>query len=46
MQIEMTGLSSKGKRIVAEQSGHYIHLQQPEIVIEAIKEVISELRKI
>jgi hypothetical protein len=26
MQMELAGLSSKGKRMVAEKSGHYIHL--------------------
>ncbi len=45
MQMEIAALSSKGKRLVAEQSGHYIHLQQPRIVVEAIKEVIEMVRK-
>lgn len=42
MQKEMAGMSSRGKRIVAEESGHYIHLQQPELVIEVIKEVVKK----
>jgi pimeloyl-ACP methyl ester carboxylesterase len=42
MQIELASLSSKGKRVVAEQSGHYIHLEQPRLVIDAIKQVIED----
>jgi pimeloyl-ACP methyl ester carboxylesterase len=34
--------SSRGKHIVAAGSGHWIHLDEPELVIEAIREVIEE----
>ena len=33
-----------GKRIVAEKSGHFIQLQEPELVINAIKEVVEKAR--
>jgi pimeloyl-ACP methyl ester carboxylesterase len=36
--------SSRSKLIVAEQSGHAIMLAQPELVIEAIREIIEEAR--
>lgn len=36
---EMAGLSSQGKVIVAERSGHAIHYDQPELVVAAIREV-------
>jgi pimeloyl-ACP methyl ester carboxylesterase len=42
MQLELASLSSKGKRVVVEQSGHYIHLQQPQFVIDAIKQVVAD----
>jgi pimeloyl-ACP methyl ester carboxylesterase len=42
LQVELAALSSKGKRIVAEGSGHNIHLDQPELVISAIEEVLAE----
>lgn len=41
MHVELAALSSNGKRIVAEQSGHYIQLDQPELVIDAIREVVE-----
>jgi pimeloyl-ACP methyl ester carboxylesterase len=45
LQHEMAGLSSNGRLVVAEQSGHAIHLDQPELVIIAIKEVVMAARK-
>lgn len=37
-------LSTRGKLIVAEKSGHEIHWYQPEMVIEAIKEIVEQAR--
>lgn len=42
LQVELAALSSNGKRIVAEGSGHNIHLDQPELVINAIQDVLAE----
>ena len=44
MHLELTAQSSKGKRIIAEQSGHYIQFDQPEQVIESIREVVEAER--
>lgn len=45
MQAELAALSSAGQQIIAEQSGHYIHLEQPQLVIDAIKQVIAVYRQ-
>ncbi len=44
MQVELTARSSRGKQIVAPESGHYIHVEQPELVVEAIREVVDMIR--
>jgi pimeloyl-ACP methyl ester carboxylesterase len=44
LQAEMAMLSSSGKLLVAEQSGHAIHLDQPDLVIEAVREVLTAVR--
>jgi len=44
-QSELVALSSVSKQIIAEQSGHYIQLQQPDLVIAAILEMVDALRK-
>lgn len=36
--------SSEAPQIIAENSGHYIHLDQPELVIQSILEMIGRVR--
>lgn len=45
MQAELVAQSSNGQRIIAENSGHYIQLDQPEMVIDAIREVVEAVRR-
>jgi hypothetical protein len=45
MQSELAARSSRGKRIVAEKSANYIQLDQPELVIDAIREVVEVARR-
>jgi hypothetical protein len=44
-QALVAGQSSNGKLIVAEQSGHAIQYEQPELVIAAIREVAAAARE-
>lgn len=44
MQLELTALSSQGQRVVAQKSGHSIQLDQPDLVIGAIREVHAAQR--
>jgi len=37
-------LSSKGKLVVAEKSGHHVQLEQPYLVVEAIAELLNASR--
>ncbi len=41
-QKDLVTKSTKGKRIIAEHSGHMIPHEQPEIIIEAIREVVGK----
>ncbi len=43
LQIELTGLSTNSKRILATESGHMISLEQPEIIVDAIDEQLDRL---
>ena len=40
-----TALSSRGKLIIAENSGHAIQLYRPDLVKQAIREVVSAVRR-
>lgn len=44
-QTELAALSSESNQIIAEESGHYIQLAQPALVIDAIREMVEALRK-
>jgi pimeloyl-ACP methyl ester carboxylesterase len=41
-QVELAALSSDGKLTKVEGSGHMIHLERPDLVVHAIREVIRE----
>jgi pimeloyl-ACP methyl ester carboxylesterase len=36
--------SMRGRHIIAEKSRHWIHLDQPELVIDAVREMVSSVR--
>jgi len=44
MQRELVGLSTSGRQIVAERSGHCIHCAEPRLVVDAIREVVETAR--
>jgi pimeloyl-ACP methyl ester carboxylesterase len=44
LQQELAGLSTQGKRINVENSGHYIQWDQPGVVIDAIRTVVEQVR--
>ena len=44
-QMEMVKLSSLGHFIVAENSGHHIHLDQPELVAGVVRDMLTEERR-
>src|SRR5215471_4332469 len=44
-QVQLAALSSKGKLVKAGQSGHLIHLQRPDLVIEGIDDVVRSIRR-
>jgi hypothetical protein len=44
LQAQLARLSSNSRHTVAEKSGHNIHLDQPDLVIEAIVGVVEAAR--
>lgn len=41
MQLELAGLSSNSKQVIAKKSGHYIQLDEPDLVIESILQLVQ-----
>jgi pimeloyl-ACP methyl ester carboxylesterase len=42
-QAELAALSTRGKQIIVEGSGHFIQVEKPQIVIDAIREVLEQV---
>lgn len=42
LQQDLLNLSSKSKQIFAKKSGHYVTLQQPELIYKEIKDIIEK----
>lgn len=45
MQQELTHLSTRGKQIIAKNSGHYIQLDRPDLVVEVVHSVVGQARQ-
>jgi pimeloyl-ACP methyl ester carboxylesterase len=41
LQHELTALSTKSTHITAEESGHYIHHDQPDLVVDVIRQMVD-----
>ncbi len=44
LQQDLMKLSSNSRRIIARNAGHNIHLEQPEIILNAIQSIVSRTR--
>jgi pimeloyl-ACP methyl ester carboxylesterase len=45
LQAELVRLSPDGKQVIAEGASHFVHLDRPELVIDAIREVVQGARQ-
>jgi pimeloyl-ACP methyl ester carboxylesterase len=45
LQADLATLSSSGRWVIAEDAGHYVHLDQPGLVVDAIREVVEAARE-
>jgi pimeloyl-ACP methyl ester carboxylesterase len=44
LQRELASRSSQGRLVVAQKSGHYVHVEEPELVTQAIRDVVGAVR--
>ena len=44
LQGELAALTPDARQVIAAESGHNIHLQQPELVIDAVRAVVAAVR--
>jgi pimeloyl-ACP methyl ester carboxylesterase len=44
MQLELARLSTNSSRVIAKGSSHYIQIDKPDLVIEAVQKVVDQCR--
>ena len=42
LQTQLSKSTSKGKLLIADSSGHHIHLEQPELILNEIKSILEK----
>ncbi len=45
LQPKLARLSTRGRQVIAENAGHGIVFEAPDIVVDAIQQVVNELRR-
>ncbi len=45
LQPELAALSTRGNQIIATESGHSIHADQPELLVDSVKELVQLVRQ-
>jgi pimeloyl-ACP methyl ester carboxylesterase len=45
MQAELALLSTRGNQVIAKNSGHYIQLDRPDVVIDTVRSMVDQLRQ-
>src|SRR5579862_2795365 len=46
MQEELAHLSTRGTQIIAKKSAHYIQIDRPDLVVEAIRKIVEQARQV
>jgi pimeloyl-ACP methyl ester carboxylesterase len=44
LQRELLGLSARGRQVIAEKAGHNIQREEPQLVIDAVLDVVKQVR--
>ncbi|MEV0622289.1 alpha/beta hydrolase [Nonomuraea sp. NPDC050404] len=44
MQVDLAALPTGSKYVVAESAGHYIHHDQPQLVVDALLDMVRRVR--
>lgn len=45
LQVDLTKLSTQSKQVIAEKAGHHLHAEDPQLVIDAIREMVKQSAK-
>jgi hypothetical protein len=43
LQTDLATLSSRGHHIVADDAGHYVHLDRPDLVVRTVEATLNQM---
>ena len=46
LQLDLASLSTRGQLVYAPHSGHNIHIEDPDLVVRAIRDVVTTSRSV
>jgi pimeloyl-ACP methyl ester carboxylesterase len=46
LQKDLLNRSSKSEQIIAKQSGHHVHIDEPELIVTAVKKLIDQVTSV
>ena len=44
LQKDLVGLSPQARQVIAERSGHYVPFDQPELIVDSLREMVASVR--
>jgi pimeloyl-ACP methyl ester carboxylesterase len=44
LQVDLAQLVPNGRQVIAERSGHYVHRSEPDLVVDAVHDVVDAVR--
>jgi len=44
LQVDLTRPSTRGRQVIAHNSGHFVHQYEPDLVVSIIKEMVEAYR--
>lgn len=44
MQRDLATLSTRGRHLTATRSGHYVHWDEPDLVVQAIQQIVADIQ--
>jgi hypothetical protein len=44
MQLDLAALTPQSKHVIASTGDHYVHIREPEIVVDAVRDIVEQHR--
>jgi hypothetical protein len=45
LQLDLVSLTPQSKHVIAGTADHYVHIREPDLVVDAVKSVVEQHRR-